>query len=82
MAPLRIPRHRPRVYRNKLASLPQELGGLQALQTLYLSRNALASLPPELGGLQALRKLSCYGNKLASLPPEVEALMKRGCKIY
>src|SRR3990172_11653862 len=62
------------ISRNHLTSLPSEIGGLQALQRLYVDFIQLTSLPWEIGGLQALQRLYVDFNQLTSLPWEIGGL--------
>src|SRR3990167_2088752 len=62
------------ISRNHLTSLPAEIGGLQALQALYMVYNELTSLPAEIGGLQALQELHVRRNRLTFLPAEISGL--------
>ncbi|KIC77117.1 hypothetical protein DB41_DA00030 [Neochlamydia sp. TUME1] len=57
-----------------LTYLPQEIGRLSQLQTLYLRENQLTSLPVEIGQLSKLRKLNLSENQLTSLPVEIGQL--------
>ena len=57
-----------------LTSLPESLGKLSGLQTLYLSGNQLTSLPESLGKLSGLQKLDLSGNQLTSLPESLGKL--------
>jgi Leucine-rich repeat (LRR) protein len=55
--------------RNKLPSLPESFGQLQALQLLNLSHNfELTSLPDSFGQLKSLQTLLLHDNKLSALP--------------
>ena len=44
--------------------MPESLGNLTALTTLYLGGNQLASVPESLGNLTALTTLDLDGNQL------------------
>ena len=59
---------REQVSDDQLTSLPESLGNLTALTTLYLHGNQLTSLPESLGNLTALTTLYLHGNQLTSLP--------------
>ena len=59
---------------SKLTSLPESIGGLQALTGLYVDGNRLTSLPEWIGGLQALTKLNMGANRLTSLPESIGGL--------
>lgn len=55
--------------KNQLASLPSEVGALEALEELHLDGNQLSALPRELALLPALRLINLEGNPLdGSLP--------------
>ncbi len=62
------------LWRNKLTSIPPEIGQLQNLKVLGLDGNHLTSLPAELGELTKLRELFLRRNRLTSLPPEIGQL--------
>ncbi len=53
---------------NKLTSLPDSIGKLKSLETLYLGANELTSLPDSIGNLTSLEDLYLYQNQLTSLP--------------
>jgi Leucine-rich repeat (LRR) protein len=52
------------LYKNKLSTLPPELGNLTSLKILGLSENNLASLPDTLSGLKHLETLDLRHNKI------------------
>lgn len=55
--------------KNKIQSLPSELGCLRLLELLMLSENSLLSLPASLANLQRLKRLDLRHNKIeGSLP--------------
>lgn len=57
------------VSRNKLSSLPEDLGEISPLlETIDASANALETLPNGVGGLFFLRRLVARGNRLTDLP--------------
>jgi len=57
------------VSRNKLSSLPDDLGDISPLlETIDASANALETLPNGIGGLFFLRRLVARGNRLTDLP--------------
>ena len=62
------------IYRNRLTSLPAEIGQLTALRELNLEGNPLTSVPAEIGQLTSLRELNLNGNELTSLPAEIGQL--------
>ncbi|HEX7680490.1 MAG TPA: COR domain-containing protein [Thermoanaerobaculia bacterium] len=51
-----------------LVEIPESLGRLAHLESLYLSRNRLTALPESLCQLQRLRVLYAYQNELRALP--------------
>ena len=57
-----------------LASLPQDFGKLNNLQTISLAGNKLTSLPKSILGLVNLRDLGLQGNELSEVPAEIGAL--------
>lgn len=59
---------------NKLTSLPEEIGNLQALRILTLGSNRLASLPAGFGRLTKLEYLDLQDNPLGTLPEPVYQL--------
>ncbi|ELA41931.1 uncharacterized protein VICG_00948 [Vittaforma corneae ATCC 50505] len=60
--------------RNKLETLPPEIGELKNLKILCLHGNKLKSLPDSIGELENLQYLDLSGNKLESLPAEMKKL--------
>ena len=54
-----------------LEELPAEIGGLTALETLYLHYNQLSELPAEIGGLTALTTLFLHNNPDLRIPTEI-----------
>jgi len=62
--------------RNKLISLPPEIGLLSDLQTLSLYGNDISYVPPEIGQLQNLQVLQLGYNQLDDLPPELGQLIQ------
>jgi internalin A len=57
-----------------LESIPENIGQLSALQTLYLSHNQLTGLPECIGNLTALRTLWLHNNQLTSVPESLSQL--------
>ncbi|MFX1339872.1 MAG: hypothetical protein ACFFDK_14765 [Promethearchaeota archaeon] len=62
------------LYRGGLLTLPESIGKLQALQTLYLAENRLESLPDSIGNLILLKNLDLGYNQLTSLPESIGEL--------
>lgn len=60
--------------RNRLASLPRELGFLKHLEYLFLADNDLTQLPDELGNCSSLRVLHVQHNRLQALPATLAGL--------
>ncbi len=56
------------------SNLPDEIGQLTNLQTLYLSKSLLMTLPRTIGQLANLQKLYLRENRLTSLPQEIGQL--------
>ena len=54
-----------------MTSLPDSVGNLQNLVSLWIFDNKLTSLPDSVGNLQNLRKLQLFNNQLTSLPDSV-----------
>jgi internalin A len=52
--------------RLKLNALPDVIGQLTSLQSLYLFSNQLSNLPPEIGKLTSLQSLELASNQLSS----------------
>ncbi|MBT4594779.1 hypothetical protein HOD08_02790 [bacterium] len=60
--------------RNRLQSLPKEIGNLKFLGHLNLSYNQLEELPCEVGRLENLIGLNVKNNKLETVPEEIGGL--------
>ncbi|MBF3355343.1 leucine-rich repeat domain-containing protein, partial [Leptospira borgpetersenii serovar Hardjo-bovis] len=60
--------------RQKLKTLPIEIGQLKNLQRLYLHYNQLTVLPQEIEQLKNLQLLYLRSNRLTTLPKEIEQL--------
>ncbi|MFZ5912482.1 MAG: COR domain-containing protein [Chloroflexota bacterium] len=54
--------------KEKLTELPESIGQLTQLQSLYLFENQLLTLPDSLGQLTQLQSLILTGNRLTTLP--------------
>jgi len=59
------------LYKCGLITLPESIGNLKWLQTLWLSNNQLKILPETIGNLTALQILTLSGNKLINLPETI-----------
>ena len=57
-----------------LTELPDAIGELTALESLYLFRNELTQFPSEIRQLTKLTQLDLSNNRLSDLPPEIEHL--------
>ncbi|MGK7926074.1 MAG: leucine-rich repeat domain-containing protein, partial [Spirulina sp.] len=53
--------------KNQLVTLPESLGNLTQLQTLFLQNNQLVTLPESFGNLTQLQTLSLHNNQLGTL---------------
>ena len=62
------------VSRNQLTALPEAIGELQALQTLFVVHNQLRALPEAIGELRALQWLDVSWNQLEALPEAIGRL--------
>ncbi|MBI1286687.1 MAG: hypothetical protein GC178_03830 [Flavobacteriales bacterium] len=62
--------------RNRLKSIPPELGLLKNLKKLILNKNKIEELPAEIGQLEDLRELIISQNELVTLPMEIGNLKK------
>jgi hypothetical protein len=56
---------------NQLSSLPDSIGGLDALEILSLNNNPFTQLPGSISGLSSLVRLIINNNQLTSLPDEI-----------
>ncbi len=56
--------------RNRLTTVPTELGNLDRLKNLFFSHNRLTYVPRELGKLKYLHRLDLSHNRLSTLPLE------------
>ena len=59
------------LYRNKLTSIPSDIGEMINLKVLDLDNNQLTSIPKEIGQLQNLQQLYLCDNKLTSILSEI-----------
>ncbi len=60
--------------KNRISTLPPEIGEVKNLSVLDVSNTGLTELPREIGRLTNLKILNVSGNKLTSLPEEIEQL--------
>jgi Leucine-rich repeat (LRR) protein len=67
---------------NQLEALPEEIGGLSALQKLAAFGNHLRTLPQGLGGLAAVREVWLQGNQLTALPAAIGQLTVRPGSVW
>ena len=54
-----------------LSNVPDEIGQLNFLQTLYLDCNKLSHLPDAIGNLQFLTYIDLHSNQLLNLPESI-----------
>lgn len=54
-----------------LTYLPEELGGLENLSTLWLESNRFASFPSVIGKMKNLKQLHLQDNQITSIPNEI-----------
>jgi hypothetical protein len=57
--------------RNKLTSLPSELGNLKNLEWIWIYSNQLTYLPSEIGNLKKLKYIDIRYNSLTNIPDEL-----------
>lgn len=75
-----------RLNNNRLASLPDSIGGLADLQRLYVRGNRLADLPDALASLSRLEDIAASGNAFTNFPavlvrlPKLRNLDLRDCR--
>ncbi len=62
------------LFNTPLTSLPESIGSLRSLKSLYLVRNCLSSLPIALQELTKLDSLNLAENKLTSIPATIGTL--------
>nr|XP_020471652.1 volume-regulated anion channel subunit LRRC8D-like [Monopterus albus] len=63
-----------KLWHNKIITIPNSIGLVKSLESLYLSHNKLESLPPALFTLPKLRHLDLAHNSITVLPPDVGLL--------
>ncbi|KAK6348603.1 cysteinyl-tRNA synthetase [Orbilia javanica] len=61
--------------KNKINSLPPQIGKLKKLIQLSCASNHLTTLPPEIGQLIDLRVLDLHDNDIAKLPSEIWSMI-------
>ena len=54
-----------------ISTLPESIGDLKSLQTLYLDNNKLTTLPESIGNLKSLTYLDLVNNQLTTLPESI-----------
>ncbi|MCH2045808.1 MAG: leucine-rich repeat protein [Saprospiraceae bacterium] len=59
-----------RLAKNKLESLPKDIGGCESLRKVYLNSNQLTAIPDQLTSLKNLELLNLAENKLGNLPKD------------
>ncbi|MEW6469482.1 MAG: leucine-rich repeat domain-containing protein [Bacteroidota bacterium] len=59
------------ILKNKISSVPADIGKMQSLEKLDLSGNQLTTLPAQIGQLENLEKLILDNNPIESLPKEL-----------
>ncbi len=69
-----------------MKTLPDAVGQLKSLKSLYLEINQITDLPPYLGQLPLLNELHLSGNNLKQKKPPkiaelISTLRKRGCDV-
>lgn len=69
------------LYKNDLASLPEELWKLENITCLSLRNNILTELPPSVGKLRKLQELNVAGNQIQWLPWDLLDLISRYCVV-
>jgi len=57
--------------RNRISTLPPEIGEIESLTVLDISHTGLVEVPPEVGNLTKLRILKVAKNQLTKLPDEI-----------
>jgi len=62
------------LYKCGLSTLPESIGNLSSLQTLFLNGNQLTTLPESIGNLSSLQTLVLNGNQLTTLPESITRL--------
>lgn len=55
----------------KISSIPNEIGNLENLRSLFLNGNNLTDIPPSIGNLSNLDRLALNSNRLYSIPDEI-----------
>ncbi len=64
------------LYDSKLSYLPESIGSLKSLQTLYLVKNQISKLPDTIGDLSSLKVLNLENNRLNELPISIGKLQE------
>ena len=61
--------------KNKLETIPPEIGKLKNLKELIIFQNEIAFLPSEIGEVENLEYLDMWGNEIETLPDEIGNLV-------
>lgn len=63
------------LHKNSLEKLPEDIGHLANLRTLYIQDNKLKQLPNSIGSLKNLQTLNISGNSLKEIPLSISGLV-------
>lgn len=63
------------LHKNSLEKLPEDIGHLANLKTLYIQDNKLKQLPNSIGSLKNLQTLNISGNSLKEIPLSISGLV-------
>jgi leucine-rich repeat protein SHOC2 len=56
------------LFKNRIETLPAEIGELEDLRELVVNQNEMETLPYEIGNLKKLRYIDMWSNNLTHLP--------------